>query len=73
MKLTTMLAVAALLCAPIMTQSAYAATDANEPSATETTKPPAKHKSMKHHKHHAKQQGKHYGRNVHHPAKHKAS
>jgi uncharacterized protein YdeI (BOF family) len=76
MKLTTMLAVAALVSAPVLAQSsaAFAATDSNEPSAAETIKaPPAKHKSLKHHKHHAKQQGKHYGRNVHHPVKHKAS
>ena len=76
MKLTTTLAVAALLAAPVLAQSsALAATDSNEPSATESVKtPPAKHKGAKHlGKHHAKHGAKHYGRNVHHPMKHKAS
>ncbi|MBI5011616.1 MAG: hypothetical protein HZC06_02050 [Methylocystis sp.] len=72
MKLTTMLAVAALLSAPLLTQSAaLAAADSNEPAATESTKAPVvRHKSVKHHgKHAAKHQAKHYGRNVHHPVK----
>ena len=74
MKLTTMLAVAALVSAPVLSSAAFAATDSNEPSAAETTKAaPAKHKSAKHHKRHSTLQGKHYGRNVHQPMKHKAS
>ncbi len=75
MKLTTMLAVAALVFAPVLSSAAFAATDSNEPSAIETTKAaPAKHKGAKHHgKHHSKLQGKHYGRAVHHPMKHKAA
>jgi uncharacterized protein YdeI (BOF family) len=77
MKLTTMLAVAAMLSAPVLIQSsgALAAADSNEPAAIESTKTPAaKHKSVKHHgKHAAKHQAKHYGRNVHHPVKHKSA
>ncbi len=75
MKLTTMLAVAALLSAPVLSSAAFAATDSNEPSATETTKTaPAKHKGAKRQgKHHSKLQGMRYGRNVHHPVKHKAA
>ncbi len=75
MKLTTMLAVAALVSAPVLSSAAFAATGSNEPSATETTKAaPAKHKGAKHHvKHHSNLKGKHYGRNVHPPMKHKAS
>ncbi|HEY8124777.1 MAG TPA: hypothetical protein VIF88_05095 [Methylocystis sp.] len=77
MKLTTMLAVAALLSTPLLIQSsaALAAPDSNEPATTESTKAPVlKHKGVKHHgKHAAKHQAKHYGRNVHHPVKQKSA
>ncbi len=77
MKLTTMLAVTALLSAPLLTQSsaALAATDSNEPAATESTKAPVvKHKGVKHHgKHAAKHHARHYGKNVHPPVKHKSA
>ena len=75
MKLATMLAVAALLSAPVLSNAAFAATDANAPSGAETTKAPqAKHKAAKQHgKHQTKLQGRHYGRAVHHHMKHKAA
>ncbi|MFO1102808.1 MAG: hypothetical protein U1E20_07895 [Methylocystis sp.] len=77
MKLTTILALGAILAAPIAIQSsaAFAAADANQPTAAETTKAPAaKHKAAKRHvKHQTKLLGKHYGRAVHHPMKHKAA
>ncbi|MGD9540194.1 hypothetical protein [Methylocystis sp.] len=77
MKLTTILALGALLAAPMVIHSsaAFAAAGSNEPTAVETAKTPqAKHKATKRHgKHQTKLQGKHYGRSVHHPMKHKAA